>query len=416
MQYWCLKLVDHKKFLIACVDRDNDLGRKAKILGPVIGRESNLKAASKLALADPGESDANTMFAAVKKFDELKKDYPDIEVITLTGFGKGGFQADRVLNEQLDFIFGKFSTDGFVLVTDGMEDDQIMPLLQSRAKIVSKEMLIIKQAKAVESTFYTIKEALKDPFVARIAFGIPGIILLLYVLLGNLSFQLIATVLGVYLLLKGFGLEEKIANAVKEITVSITTQRTSFPFFLGGLFIATFGIITAYTKYIGLQSETAEVAINVVSAIQSAYLFLFLAAFFGIIGKSIDVIHLKKAYLLRKYLLWAATLPLVWLILDAGTSVFLKQTDLNWFLFATISSFVIIFAVFQLSKVLDIRGKITQLLIGFPVYNIEGKWIGRVSSIDKKKNSLTIIETSTKKEKELDKKNFTIREGRITLS
>ena len=60
------------KVLVVCVDRDNDLGRKTTVQGPVIGRENNLKAASKLALADPSEADANCMFAAVRKFDELK--------------------------------------------------------------------------------------------------------------------------------------------------------------------------------------------------------------------------------------------------------------------------------------------------------------------------------------------------------
>ena len=57
--------------LVICVDRDNDLGKKAGVKGPVIGREKNLEAASKLALADPTESDANSIFAAVKKYDEV---------------------------------------------------------------------------------------------------------------------------------------------------------------------------------------------------------------------------------------------------------------------------------------------------------------------------------------------------------
>ena len=61
------------KVLVICVDRDDDLGKKAKIKGPVIGREKNIEAGTALILADPGEADANTIFEAVKIFDELKK-------------------------------------------------------------------------------------------------------------------------------------------------------------------------------------------------------------------------------------------------------------------------------------------------------------------------------------------------------
>jgi len=50
--------------LVIAVDRDDDLGRKTGIQSPVIGRRANIEAAVKLALADPEESDVNTMFLA----------------------------------------------------------------------------------------------------------------------------------------------------------------------------------------------------------------------------------------------------------------------------------------------------------------------------------------------------------------
>ena len=43
-----------KPILVLCVDRDNDLFEKAKVHGPIIGREENLNAATKLALIDRG--------------------------------------------------------------------------------------------------------------------------------------------------------------------------------------------------------------------------------------------------------------------------------------------------------------------------------------------------------------------------
>ena len=51
------------------VDRDNDLGVKAGIRGPVIGRKATLTAALKLGIADPEESDTNAILGALNHHD-----------------------------------------------------------------------------------------------------------------------------------------------------------------------------------------------------------------------------------------------------------------------------------------------------------------------------------------------------------
>jgi len=406
---WAMKKLG--RLLVLCADRDNDLGKKTGIQGPVLGRESNLKAATALAVADPGETDANCMFAAVKKLDELKHEKIDAEIVTLTGWSKRGFKSDRVLNEQLDLVLKKFKADGFVLVTDGAEDDQIIPILQSRAKIISKETVVVKQAQEIESAYFTIKEVLKDPFVSRVVFGIPGIIMLLYVALGSLSFQIIAFIFGFYLLLKGFGIEEKLLLALNSITESISVQRTSFPFYVGSLFIITFGAITAYNTY--LVTPITEPIIDAVSIAQPTYLFIALAALSVVIGRSIDLIHFKKAYQIKNYFLSAVSIMLLWFILDAGTLVLLRRADLNWFLGSIMAAFVMLLIAFRLSEVMDIKKKITSLLVGLPVYSREGIMLGKIDAVDKRKNAVLYTETNTSRKKELHKKQFKIGHGKV---
>jgi Predicted membrane protein len=46
--------------LVICIDRDNDLGEKAKLETPIVGREANVQAAVALGIADPEDSDTNT--------------------------------------------------------------------------------------------------------------------------------------------------------------------------------------------------------------------------------------------------------------------------------------------------------------------------------------------------------------------
>ena len=52
--------LSQRLILILCVDRDADLGTKADIKTPLIGRAANLNAAVSLALKDPEEADGQT--------------------------------------------------------------------------------------------------------------------------------------------------------------------------------------------------------------------------------------------------------------------------------------------------------------------------------------------------------------------
>ena len=45
------------KLLVICVDRDNDVGEKAGIKTPVIGRDACIEAAQRLALEDPEDAE-----------------------------------------------------------------------------------------------------------------------------------------------------------------------------------------------------------------------------------------------------------------------------------------------------------------------------------------------------------------------
>lgn len=406
-------MVEQKRVLVMCIDRDDDLGRKTTIQGPVMGRENTLKAATALALKDPAETDANTMFATVKKYDELKKYYTDVEIVALTGHGKIGFRADKKINEQLDFVFEKFPADSIVLVTDGMEDDQVIPILQGRAKILSKETVIIKQAQVVESTYYTIKEILKDPDIARIVFGIPGLVLLLYVALGSFSLQIISFILGAYLLLKGFGIEERILRTFRYITQTVSLHRISFPFYIGGVIILSFGLITSYNTY--MSSTVNDLVLQIAGSLQPIYAFATLGALTMILGRCIDVINMKKAYRLRKYFMMTVSAIMIWLIFDSATLVILRQADLNWFLFTIGISFAVLLVSYKISAVVDVRKKITKLLIGLPVYNPDGIWIGKVSGINKKTDSVTYNDVRDKKEKNAKRNEFLLRDGKLLI-
>lgn len=409
------------KILIVSVDRDNDYGRKANIRGPIIGRRENINAAVKLGLADPTDSDVNCTLGAIKKYDELKKKKKNVEIVTLTGHKSADYEADEILNEQIDKVMEKFQPDYFVLVTDGAEDDQVIPILNSRAKILSKDTVIVKQAKSIEQTYYTIKEALRDPFFAGIFFGIPGLIMLLYSIFGELSVKPILFLVGFILLLRGTSFDSKITRGIKDFIANISIHRASFPFYVASGFVIIFGmyaflqeLLTELSSILGTSDLLTQI-VKVVGVSQVLYIYLFIAMSVFIVARVMDTIENKKAFLLRKYMLtWIVGL-MIWLIVDTGINVISKETDFLFFIAVIFISSLIYFMSYRATDFIDIRKYVTEVFIGLPVYTPTGTWVGKVTEINKDKNSIVFKKPNAKTEKKALKKNFVFKNNKIIL-
>ena len=105
------QISDKERILIVCVDRDNDIGRKAGVKTPIIGKKENIDAALKLILVDPEEADANAMFEAVRICDSLERSGAkniSCQVATIAGSELGGIAADRKLISELNEALEKF--------------------------------------------------------------------------------------------------------------------------------------------------------------------------------------------------------------------------------------------------------------------------------------------------------------------
>ena len=115
--------------LVITVDRDNDLGIKTSIRGPVVGRRQVLTAALKLGITDPEESDTNAVLGALRQHDnivEAKTEEDEVEIAILTGDERVGVRSDRAIAAQLEEVVSAFQPDQAILVTDGAEDERVL--------------------------------------------------------------------------------------------------------------------------------------------------------------------------------------------------------------------------------------------------------------------------------------------------
>jgi putative membrane protein len=237
--------------LVVCVDRDDDLGRKAGVAGPVIGRADAIDAATRLAVVDPEDSDTNAIFAAVSLLDELRGAGEECEVCVLTGSPKVGVLSDRRVAAQFDDVLHRVRASSAYLVSDGAEDEYLFPILASRVRIDGVRRVYIRQSASIESTYYTVVRALKDPKL-RAKTVLPFALVLLTLGIAAASGVFLwgiiglAILLGIYLVFWTFDIDEAIIESIRSASTDIRQGSAAFGFGLFSVALVGVGFLEGY--------------------------------------------------------------------------------------------------------------------------------------------------------------------------
>ncbi|MFQ5405702.1 MAG: DUF373 family protein [Candidatus Micrarchaeia archaeon] len=380
-----------KKMLIIATDVDNDVGEKTGLRGPIIGREANIKAATKLALKDPAETDSNTIFQAVKEYDQLSQDYKT-EVATITGNSRLGFYADREITSQLEKVLTKFQADECVFVSDSAHDDQVIPIIQSRVKITSVRHVIVRQTKELEKTYFVILEKLKEPHYARIVFGIPAIALLLYFWLADAGIRVFIGLLGAYLLIKGFGIEEVILRKISSIQVSI--DNPSFVFYFLSIPIAIVALFVAADNTLSSGLGGVKLA----AQFTKTFLLLFTASLLLIVaGNTVQHLSRKKRYLIADEINHASSIVLLSLVFYSASEWILGNDSFQNIFYLMLLSTAALFIVIRLSRELKNNLIANLNLEGKEVYSELGGSIGTIKKVSPEKNFFEVKTINSQK-------------------
>src|SRR3970282_2687195 len=109
------------RLLVIGVDRDDDIGKKAGVLTPVVGRNACVEAAQRLALEDPEDADSNSIFAAIKTYEDLISKGYQAEVIVVAGNENRGIQVDEKIVFQVKTVMERYAANGAIVYSDGEE-------------------------------------------------------------------------------------------------------------------------------------------------------------------------------------------------------------------------------------------------------------------------------------------------------
>jgi putative membrane protein len=171
----------YSKILVLCIDRDDDIGSKGGIETPIVGRDACINAGTRLALEDPEDADSNAIFAAVKTYEELVSKGNAVEVAVVAGKFNRGVEADEKISLEVKSILEKYRAEGAVIVSDGEDDETILPVIQSRIPVISVQRVIIRHSRSVEYSYAVLGRYLRmlvyDSQYSKFFLGVPGVLL-----------------------------------------------------------------------------------------------------------------------------------------------------------------------------------------------------------------------------------------------
>jgi putative membrane protein len=273
-----LKEEGKKRILVLCIDLDDDVGNKAGIKTPVVGRGPVIDAGLKLALSDPEESDANAIFASVKTYDKLVSEGYGCQVALVAGSQEGEPYSSMKVIEEIKQISKTYEPTDVFIVTDGFGDEDIIPVVKANLPVSGVVRVVVKHSKSVEESYVIIGRYIKmlftDERFKKYTLGFSGILLILYSLLSGLNLLaqgvfVTAFIFGLVMLMKGYNLDIKIKNkfyTIFETELPLPQYVTNIAFNLVGYVLIALGTLNGiYQAFMVTQSLNATTVITIIS-------------------------------------------------------------------------------------------------------------------------------------------------------
>ncbi len=390
-----------RPILVLCVDRDNDLYEKAGVSGPLIGREKNVDGATRLALADPEDPDSNAIFYAVKLCDQMNKEGREAEVATLTGNRQMGYSADREISAQLDRIVRELNPVSCVLISDGASDEEILPRVNSRLKIDSTKIIFIKQAKELEKTYFVLLEKLRDPHYARLFIGIPALLILLFSMSSALGWgwQPAGIVVGLFLILKGFGIDETLAGIMKDFRFSI--EKMSWIAYICGYALLLIAVLIGYQTFLEGRDLSLANEKLIAYVVGSMAWIVLMASLVIVAGKTVDALSERRKYAVTTYSLYVVGFTLAMTVLKIGSDWVLNikppYVSFGDFLLTLAVSLVVAYVSTRIITAIRKDMLLNMKLEGKEAVNEHGTYLGKIVGVDGNKGNLVIQTVFEKK-------------------
>lgn len=278
--------------IVVCLDRTDDIGRKAGIETPIVGWNNVHQAVTDIGLADPEDSSVNSILESLRITQSLRDRGERADVVVVSGASDSMVRADRAVAQQLDELLAEYDPDSAIVVIDSAEDERLIPIVESRLPVDSVNRVVVRQARDLESTYYLLKQFLADEELRQTTLVPIGMVLIVFPILAyfaSVAFAgaTITAVIGLFLVYKGFGIQEYLDRLFAQVRESLYSGQVSVVTYVIGAGLATIGIFVGILEV----SELTNVDGILIPAMQFAYgsvPWMIMAALAASAGRLLD--------------------------------------------------------------------------------------------------------------------------------
>jgi putative membrane protein len=223
----------------------------------------------------------------LKKYRDMGR---EVELATICGDKMVGMQSDANLIRQFYAVLDQFTPDTVVLVSDGAEDEVILPLISQRIQIEHIARVVVKQQQNLESTYYIIMEAIKNPKIGKkIIVPIASMFIIWGLLMiwgqPNVAFGLMITVMAFFLIIKALNIESQIGRIFDDLQDAMRTRRYLL---FGGVIISVILIMIGVAYGFLRARDESEAVPFALSFVEGVWPFILSSAFLYTLGNSLD--------------------------------------------------------------------------------------------------------------------------------
>ena len=276
--------------LVVCIDRGAVIADAAGET-PVVGERAVRSLVTEVGLDDPENSRVNCLLEGLRLTRE-RRDEGEEPVLAVVSAPDESVDSDRAIAQQIDDLLAARSVESAVVVTDNAADERLVHVIESRIRVDGVSRVVVRQARDLESTYYLLKQFLADEQLRTTVLVPIGLFLLavpVLVAVQNVTVALatIASVVGLFLLYKGLGVDDALAVLAGVVRDGLYTGRVSIVTTVVAAGLALVGIVAGVISATPLAAET--------SALTTAMAFLFdsvpwlaIAALTASVGRALD--------------------------------------------------------------------------------------------------------------------------------
>ncbi|NHN57793.1 MULTISPECIES: DUF373 family protein [Halorussus] len=292
--------------LVVCVDRNDDIGTKTGLETPVAGWEAVRSLVTDVGLADPEDSSVNCLLESLRVARDLRDGDEEVTVAVISGAAETMVGRDRAVAEQMDDLIAETAPDSAVVVIDSAQDERLVPIIESRVQVDAVDRVVVRQARDIESTYYLLKQFLADEELRQTILVPIGVALLAFPVLLMVAgpataVAAITAVIGLFVLYKGLGVDEYVADLPADVRDALYSGRVSIVTYVVAAGLSLIGLFAGALRISDPSAPTQGVLMPAMAFAFASVPWLAAAALAASTGRLLDEVirndRVRNSYL-----------------------------------------------------------------------------------------------------------------------